>query len=123
MTSKTFFMKHLNDHIHDHIHYLKELDAALKGENNFTGIDAHSCALGKWIDGDGEQEVGQLHNPKAQEIFNAMSDIHEQFHKLGKEALDKKANGNNSGARIAITRMFGNSAELTSKLLELDHIS
>ncbi len=119
MTSKTFFMKRLNDHIH----YLKELDSALKGENNFTGTDAHSCELGKWMYGDGKQEIGQLHNPKAREVFESMFDIHDQFHKLGNEALTKKGSGDNLGAQMAMTRMYGISAELTSKLLELDRVS
>lgn len=119
MANKTFFMKRLNDHIH----YLKELDASLKGESDFTGTDAHNCELGKWMHGDGQQEIRALHNPKAQEIFNAMHDIHEQFHQLGAEALAKRETGDSLGAQMAITKMYGISAELTSKLLELDRLS
>ncbi|MCV6638639.1 CZB domain-containing protein [Candidatus Albibeggiatoa sp. nov. NOAA] len=119
MTTKTFFMKRLNDHIH----YLKELDAALKGESNFAGTDSHSCELGKWMHGEGKQEITHLHNPKAREIFESMFDIHDQFHKLGEEALSKKSSGDSLGAQMAITKMYGISAELTSKLLELDRIS
>jgi hypothetical protein len=119
MASKTFFMKRLNDHIH----YLKELDAALKGESNFSGADARDCELGKWMENEGKHEIERLHNPKAREAFDAMFSIHEQFHKLGKEALDKKNNGDNLGAQMAVTKMYGISAELTSKLLELDRIS
>jgi hypothetical protein len=119
MANKTFFMKRLNDHIH----YLKELDAALKGDKEFTGTDAHHCELGKWMHGAGKQEIRQLHNPKAQEIFDSMFDIHDQFHKLGAEALAKKDSGDHLGSQMAITKMYGISAELTSKLLELDRIS
>ena len=119
MAKKTFFMKRLNDHIH----YLKELDAALKGESDFKGTDARSCELGKWMHGDGQQEIRDLHNPKAQEIFDSMSKIHDQFHDLGAEALAKRESGDSLGAQMAITKMYGISAELTSKLLELDRIS
>ncbi len=119
MTTKTFFMKRLNDHIH----YLKELDAALRGENDFSGTSAQSCELGRWMYGDGKQEIVQLHNPKARELFDSMFKIHEQFHQLGEEALSKKAAGDNLGAQMAITKMYGISAELTSKLLELDRLS
>jgi hypothetical protein len=119
MPNDTFFMKRLNDHVQ----YLKEVDKTLRGESNFEGTDAHNCALGKWMDGEGKAEIAKLHSPKAQEIFQSMFDIHEQFHELGKQAIAQQKAGDTHAARMTMTRLFGISAEITSKLLELDRLS
>jgi hypothetical protein len=106
--------------LNDHIQYLKKMEAALKGENNFTGIDHKSCKLGCWLHQEGSTEVAEMHNAKAQEIFDSLFEPHQQFHEAGQRALSAKAAGNNDVAQAAMTEMYQISAVLTNRLLDLD---
>ena len=116
MASKAFFMMRLNDHIQ----YLKKMEAALKGENNFEGTDHKSCKLGCWLHKEGSVEVAEMHNPKAKEIFDSLFEPHQQFHETGQRALDAKIAGKDDVARAAMTEMYQISAVLTNRLLDLD---
>jgi hypothetical protein len=116
VASKAFFMMRLNDHIQ----YLKKMEAALKGENNFEGTDHRSCKLGCWLHEEGSVEVAEMHNPKVQEIFESILEPHRQFHEAGLRALQAKAAGNDGVAQAAMTEMYQLSAVLTHRLLDLD---
>ncbi len=116
MASKAFFIMRLNDHVQ----YLKKIDAALKGQTDFQGTDHYQCKLGKWLYGEGLQEITQMKNPRAKEIFQSMLEPHERFHTLGKQVLAKQQAGDLEGAKRALTELHTYSTLLSNKLLELD---
>lgn len=116
MAGKAFFMMRLNDHIQ----YLKKMEAALNGEKDFLGTDHKSCKLGGWLYAEGKVEVADLHNPKAQEVFDNLFEPHQQFHEAGQRALKAKAAGDDKAAKEAMTEMYRLSALLTNRLLDLD---
>ncbi|RKZ38256.1 MAG: hypothetical protein DRQ49_00520 [Gammaproteobacteria bacterium] len=116
MAKKAFFMKRLNDHIQ----YLKKMDVALKGEEDFSGSTHKNCKLGQWLYDEGLTEVGAMENSKAKEVFESLLGPHEQFHILGNEALDKKLAGDEAGAQAIFTQLHVLSNTLTNKLLDLD---
>jgi hypothetical protein len=116
MAAKAFFMMRLNDHVQ----YLKKIDAALKGQKEFAGCDHISCKLGQWLYGEGPQEVADLSDPRAQTVFDSILEPHQRFHQVSQEALAKKADGDEAGAKSAMTEMHTLSALLTNKLIELD---
>ncbi len=116
MAGKAFFMMRLNDHIQ----YLKKMEAALKGNNDFSGTDHKTCKLGCWLHAEGKVEVAEMHSPKAQEVFESLFEPHQQFHQAGQRALSAKAAGDDLSAKEAMTEMYQLSALLTNRLLELD---
>lgn len=116
MASKAFFMMRLNDHIQ----YLKKMEAALKGDNNFLGTDHKTCKLGCWLHAEGKAEVADMHSPKAQEVFDSLFEPHQQFHEAGQRALAAKIAGDDQSAKEAMTEMYQLSAVLTNRLLDLD---
>ncbi|MCK5719264.1 MAG: CZB domain-containing protein [Thiomargarita sp.] len=117
MTKKAFFMRRLNDHIQ----YLKKLDETLKVSNSeFQGTNHRDCRLGQWIYNEGPAEINLLQNDKANQIFNSLLEPHKQFHYVSNEALEKKYNGDDSGAQSLLTELHILSNTLVNKLLELD---
>ncbi len=114
-----FFLMRLNDHVQ----YLKKIEATLAGTGDFQGSDHHECKLGKWLYGDGANEVSNLQNAKAQSIFDSLLEPHEHFHNASKQALEKKQAGDEQGAQIAITEMYKISQIITQKLLGLDALA
>lgn len=119
MTHKAFFIMRLNDHVQ----YLKKIDAAIRGLSDFQGMDHHHCKLGRWLYGEGQQEIILMENDKAKEIFNSLFQPHERFHYLGQEALERKRLGDEEGTKRALTELHIFSTLLANKLLELDKLS
>lgn len=119
MANKAFFMRRLNEHIQ----YLKKIDAAIKGENDFQGTTHRECQLGQWLYNEGAAEIAAMNNHKAQEIFESLLEPHERFHTLGHQALEKKRTGDDSGAKAIMTELHVLSTVLTNKLLELDKMN
>ena len=119
MAKKAFFMMRLNDHIQ----YLKKMNAALKGKEEFQGTNHKECKLGQWLYSDeATKEIATLENSKAKEIFESLLEPHEHFHGLGKEALDQKQAGNDAAAQKLLTQLHVLSTTLTNQLLALDGI-
>ncbi|EIJ42470.1 hypothetical protein BegalDRAFT_1591 [Beggiatoa alba B18LD] len=118
MASKAFFLMRLNDHIQ----YLKKIDATLSDKGDFQGTDCHDCKLGKWLYGDGDNEVSQLNNPIAKEIFSSLFEPHERFHQISKQALDLKKVGDMDGVHKLVTEMHVLSNTISRKLLDLDEL-
>lgn len=112
-----FFLMRINDHVQ----YLNRIEATLAGNDDFKGTDHHECKLGKWLHNEGANEVAELHNSRAQEIFESLFEPHERFHQVSKEVLEKKpAINDEEHHETALTEMCQLSQILTQKLLELD---
>jgi hypothetical protein len=116
MAAKAFFLMRLNDHVQ----YLKKMESTLKGKCNFQGTTHSECKLGQWLHGEGANEVATLTNSHAKTVFESLFEPHERFHVISKQALDKQHAGDNEGAKMAMTEMYGLSQMLTQKLLTLD---
>jgi hypothetical protein len=113
-----FFLLRLNDHVQ----YLNRIKATLNGAGDFRGSDHHDCKLGKWIDGAGPAEASEA-GPKAQAVFDSLSEPHRQFHEASARALDLALAGKTGEAESEITAMHRLSALLVDRLLELDRLS
>ena len=110
--------------INDHIQYMNKIEATLAGNDEFHGTDHHECKLGKWLYNEGVNEVAELHNSKAQEIFDSLLAPHERFHQVSKEVLEKKQAGDDEKHfETDITEMCKLSQTITQKLLELDTLA
>jgi uncharacterized protein (DUF2164 family) len=116
MAKKAFFLKRLNDHVQ----YLKKIDAAIKGQSDFSGTSHKDCELGQWLYNQGPAEVAAIENDKAKQIFDSLLEPHERFHSLGQQALEKKQAGDEQQVQSILTQMHVLSAILTNKLLQLD---
>lgn len=116
---KAFFIRRLNDHIQ----YMKKINATLLGEGDFYGTQHTECKLGRWLYGEGADEVEALQSDKAKTIFNSIFDPHERFHQVSKRALECKASGDEDGSQTAVTEMHVLSNTISQKLLELDDIA
>ncbi len=115
-----FFLMRINDHIQ----YMNKIEATLKGKDDFKGTDYHDCKLGKWLYNEGADEVAELQNSKAQEIFESLFEPHKRFHQISKEVLEKKQAGEDEeNYREIITEMCQLSQTITEKLLELDALA
>ena len=114
-----FFLMRLNDHVQ----YLKKIEATLAGTGDFQGTEHHECKLGKWLYGDGVNEVLDIDNPKAKEVFDSLLEPHAHFHQASKIALSNKEAGDEEGVKKSVTEMYKISQDLTQKMLELDGIS
>lgn len=119
MAKKAFFMRHLNDHIQ----YLKNVDAAIKGEIDFEGTTHHECKLGQWLYNEGPIEIVSMSNNKAKKVFDSLLEPHQRFHELGRQALEKKQAGDDSGAKALLTELHVLSTTITRILLELDSMN
>lgn len=115
METKAFFLKRLNDHVQ----YLKRVKERLDGANNFEPTDCHTCALGHWLYGEGQQEVTS-YGPKVVDLFNQLLEPHERFHTVSSEALQAKLAGDEVGMRRALTDMHKISNSLITILLQMD---
>lgn len=118
MASGAFFFLRLNDHIQ----YLRKIQATLAGTGEFRGTDFHDCALGKWLYGEGAEQVAVL-GPDAKAIFDSLFEPHQQFHDASKEAIELQERGDTSAASGAITRMMQLSLKLIQKLTKLDEVA
>jgi len=115
-----FFLMRINDHVL----YMDRIEATLAGNDDFQGTDHHECKLGKWLHNEGANEVAELHNSKAMEIFESLFEPHERFHQVSKEVLEKKQAGEDEvNFKANITEMCQLSQTLTQKLLELDALT
>ncbi len=119
MAKKVFFLKRLNEHVQ----YLKKMDSCLKGNEDFEGTSHTDCQLGQWLYGEAKDEIEELGNSKAKELFNSLFEPHERFHILGKQALEKKKSGDEAGAQELLTELHQLSTTLINKLLELDRVT
>ncbi len=119
MPGKAFFLMRLNDHVQ----YLKSVENALSGKIDFQGTSHQDCKLGKWLYGEGSNEVASLGNPQAQQAFEALFEPHEKFHKVSQLALQKKQAGDHAGSQAIITEMHILSHTIAQKLLDLDALS
>lgn len=119
MSTKAFFLMRLNDHIQ----YLKNIESTLIGKGQFQGTDHHDCQLGKWLYGQGAEDIAALNNEKARDIFESLFEPHQRFHEISKQALEKKQAGDETAAQSIITEMHILSHTIAQKLLELDALS
>jgi len=119
MAGKAFFLIRMNDHVQ----YLKKINHTLNGQDSFQSCSHTECKLGQWMYGDGKTEIAALGNPKIQEVFEALKEPHEQFHRASAEALAKNQSGDKVGAQQAITEMHKLSTLVYNRLLELDKLS
>ena len=119
MPTKVFFLRRLNDHIQ----YLTKIEATMRGKGDFQGTNHHDCKLGQWLYGDGANELAALHDNKAQTIFEALFEPHEQFHTISKQVLIKQKAGDEKCAKNAMTNMYKLSHAITQKLLQLDKLA
>jgi len=115
MTKKAFFLRHLNDHIQ----YLKNIEAAIKGQINFVTTTHHECKLGQWLYNEGPIEIASM-SSKAKRLFNNLLEPHQRFHELGQQALEKQQAGDEVAAKKLLTELHIVSTEITHILLELD---
>jgi hypothetical protein len=119
MAGKAFFLMRLNDHVQ----YLKKIENTLADKGDFQGTCHTECKLGKWLYGEGAQEIAALQEAdKAQAIFDSIKDPHEQFHLISKTAVEKKKDGDESAAKAASTQMHVLSNTICNKLLDLDKL-
>jgi hypothetical protein len=120
MAGKAFFLMRLNDHVQ----YLKKIENTLADKGDFQGTCHTECKLGKWIYGEGAQEIAALNDAdKGKALFDAIKDPHEQFHIASKQAVEKKKAGDAEGAKAASTQMHVLSNDICTKLLDLDKLS
>lgn len=119
MAGKAFFMKRLNEHVQ----YLKKMDARLKNDSDFPGCSHVDCELGKWLYNQGKEEIANMKDPNAQKLFDSLFDPHERFHQVGREALQKKDEGDEAAVKKLMTEMHVLSTIITNKLLELDSMN
>jgi len=118
MKGNAFFMLRLNDHIQ----YLRKIQATLEGAGDFHGNDFHDCKLGKWLYDSGPAEAAAA-GPEAKALFNALFEPHQRFHDASHLAIDKKAAGDETGAKAEITAMMKLSVVLVDTLLDLDKVA
>lgn len=119
MIYKAFFIIRLNDHVQ----YLKKIDAAIRGLSNFEGTDHYQCKLGRWLYGEGQQEIIAMQSQKAKEIFESLFQPHERFHYWAHKALERKQVHDEEGTKQAMTELYICSTLLSNKLLELDKLN
>lgn len=118
MASKAFFLQRLNDHIQ----YVDKLQSTLDGKGDFQGSSHRDCKLGAWLYSKGEEEITSL-GDQGRPIYETLLDMHERFHGVGAEVLQKHAAGDAGGREAAMTQMHKLSNELVNKLLALDEMS
>jgi len=110
--------------LNDHVQYLKKVEATLRGEEDFHGTTHHACKLGQWLYGDGPDDVATLQeNQRASEIFASLYKIHEHFHIVSNQVLEKNKIGDKYGTQVAMTEMYKLSSIIAQKLLDLDTLS
>jgi hypothetical protein len=119
MSNKAFFIMRL----HEHIQYLKKIEATLAGKEDFQGSSHYDCKLGQWLYGTGIQEVADLQNKQAQQIFNSLFEPHERFHQVTKQLLEKQSALDKPSIQLAITEMHKLSQILSQQLLALDALA
>ncbi len=112
-----FFFQRINDHLQ----YLRKLEKTLKDEGDFQGAAHTDCKLGKWMYGDGRQEVQELGEQGVQ-IFDALFDKHQSFHDAGARALAAKLAGQSEAMSKEVTEMIRMSNVLIAGLTELDRL-
>ena len=118
MASKAFFFQRMNDHVQ----YLRKVEEALSGKNDFQGADHKGCSLGQWLYTTGPEEAAAV-SEEAKSTLDKLIEPHKQFHLASQEALNKQQSGDTAGARNASTEMHKISLSLIDILLELDKLS
>ncbi len=112
-----FFFQRINDHIQ----YLRKLEKTLKDEGDFQGAPHTDCKLGKWMYGEGRQEVTEA-GDKAIAVFDSLFDKHQAFHDAGARALAAKTAGQADAVSKEVTEMIKLSNVLIGGLTELDRL-
>lgn len=116
MSGAFFFLR-----INDHIQYLRRIEKTLAGEGDFQGTAFDTCKLGHWLYGEGRAQAEEV-GPKAVELFDALLQPHKEFHEASARALERRAAGDETGSRQAITDMMKLSVVLINKLSALDEL-
>lgn len=118
MTGTAFFFQRMNDHVQ----YLKKIQSTLDGKGDFHGTDFHDCKLGKWLYDDGPEEASAV-SEEARRLFDNLLEPHQRFHDSSHEAVQKHLDGDNEGAKAAVTEMYKLSNVLINILLKLDKLA
>ncbi len=112
-----FFFQRINDHIQ----YLRKLEKTLKDEGDFQGSTHTDCKLGKWMYGEGRQEVTEA-GDQAVAVFESLFDKHQAFHDASARALVAKNGGQADAMNKEVTEMIKLSNTLIASLTELDRL-
>lgn len=112
-----FFFQRINDHLQ----YLRKLEKTLRDEGDFQGSAHTDCKLGKWMFGEGREEVVAL-GEQAVQVFDGLFDKHQAFHDASARALAAKAAGQPEVMTKEVTEMIKMSNVLIAGLTELDRL-
>jgi methyl-accepting chemotaxis protein len=97
----------------DHILFMKKISAHLKGGARLEASklpDHHTCRFGKWYDGEGRKQCGELPS------YKAIEGPHERIHALAREAVSAHSSGDAGRAREVYAEMRQHSAQIGAHL-------
>ncbi|MCW8931488.1 MAG: CZB domain-containing protein [Gammaproteobacteria bacterium] len=118
MCSKTVFIQT----IESHLEYLKEVQQSINSSGDYCGTNHLSCTMGKWMYGEGAEDVKKMGN-NAEQIFQQLFEPHEEFHEVSSTSIKAFNNNNHELAKHSLTKMIFLSNKLTKLLLQLNEIA
>jgi diguanylate cyclase (GGDEF)-like protein/PAS domain S-box-containing protein len=101
----------------DHIHWVEQIVAATQGVSLRLSAqevcDHHRCRFGQWYYGEGQRHYGDL------AAFRDIESVHAEVHRVGLEALQLNADGQNEAAQQKAQVLIGLRDLVLAHLIEL----